>query len=518
MAVTDPARGGRLTRRQVLRGAGGAALLAVAGGGLAEALGGSHHRSKPLPQIGSFAYDADGTVHVFHSQPGLHPPTVKITPVVRGERLGAGDPGFLFLGPGPVSLSGSDQYGPLIVDHNGTPVWFRPLAKGLQATNFTAAEYRGEPVLVWWEGKILPSGYGQGEAVIVNRAYQEIARVRAAGGRSMDLHALTLTPQGTALFTCYPESVPMDLSSINGPKNDQVLGSIIQEVDVATGRLLFEWHGLQHVPVNVSEEPMSAPYDYLHVNSIQQLSDGNLLVSARHTWAIYKLDRSSGKLIWTLGGKHSDFKMGKDAQFFWQHDATQVNDTVLTVFDNGTNGPIDSEKQGRGLVLDVDETRRTVTLRHAYTTPQHLLAGAMGSVQILPSGRVMVGWGVESHTSEFTADGDLLVDAALPDGTYSYRGLWLPWGATPHHKPAVAAKPDRTSGATIVYASWNGATSFTGWQVEAGARHDQLRPLGIARRHGFETGIPLHSKHRFVAVTAINRSGKRLKRSPVIRI
>jgi len=514
VAVSDPARVA-LTRRQLLHGAGGLAVLAVGGGVAAEVLGGSH---RPLPEIRSFADEADGQVHAFQSQPNLRPPAVTITPVVKGERLGGEDPGFLFLGPGPVSLSGSEQYGPLIVDRNGTPVWFRPLAKGLQATNFTAAQYRGEPVLVWWEGKILQSGYGQGEAVIVNRSYQEIARVRAAGGRSMDLHALTVTPQGTALFTCYPESVPMDLSSINGPKNDQVLGSIIQEVDIATGRLLFEWHGLEQIPVNVSEEPMSAPYDYLHVNSIQQLSDGNLLVSARHTWAIYKLERSTGKVIWTLGGKGSDFRMGKNAQFFWQHDATQVNDSVLTVFDNGTNGPIDSEKQGRGLVLDVDETRRTATVRHAYTTPQHLLAGAMGSVQILPSGRVMVGWGVQSHTSEFTADGELLVDAALPAGIYSYRGLWLPWGAVPHHKPAVAAKRDRTSGTTTVYASWNGATSFTGWQVEAGAKHDQLRPLGIARRHGFETAIPLRFEHRFAAVTAIDRFGKRLKRSPVIRV
>jgi len=500
----------------MLRGAGGLAVLAAAGGGVTELLSGGPHR--PLPQIGSFADEADGRVHAFHSQPGLHPPAVKVTPVVKGERLGAGDPGFLFLGPGPVSLSGSEQYGPLIVDRNGTPIWFRPLAKGLQATNFTAAEYRGEPVLVWWEGTILQSGYGHGEAVIVNRAYQEIARVRAAGGRFMDLHALTLTPQGTALFTCYPETVQMDLSAIDGPKNDPVLGSIIQEVDVATGRLLFEWRGLQHIPVDVSQEPMSRPYDYLHVNSIQPLPDGNLLVSARHTWAIYKLDRSTGNVIWTLGGKRSSFHMGPGAQFAWQHDASQVSDRVLTVFDNGTNGPIKSEKQGRGLVLDVDEARRTVNLRHAYTTSQQLLPGAMGSVQILPSGQVMVGWGVQSHTSEFSAGGELLVDAALPAGIYSYRGLWLPWGGTPHHKPAVAVKRDQTSGTTIMYASWNGATGFTGWQVEAGEKHNRLRPLGIARRHGFETGIPLHSQHRFAAVTAISRYGKCLKRSPVIRL
>ena len=128
--------------------------------------------------------------------------------------------------------------------------------------------------------------------------------------------------------------------------------------------------------------------------------------------------------------------MGPGAQFAWQHDAVQVSDEVLTVFDNGTNGPLKTESQARGLELAVDESRRTATVRHAYTTADRLLPGAMGSVQILPSGNVVVGWGVDSLTSEFTADGALLFGASLPEGMYSYRGLRLPWTAAPHHAPA----------------------------------------------------------------------------------
>ena len=165
-------------------------------------------------------------------------------------------------------------------------------------------------MLVWWEGKVLQSGYGQGEAVVLDDAYREIARVRAAGGRSMDLHAFALSAEGRALFTCYPQTVQMDLSSIGVPRNSQVLESIIQEVDIASGRLLFEWRSLQHIPVSASQEPHGEPYDYLHVNSIEQLPDGNLLVSARHTWALYKLDRRTGSVIWTLGGKRSQFQIG----------------------------------------------------------------------------------------------------------------------------------------------------------------------------------------------------------------
>jgi len=510
----------------MLQGAGGLATLAIAGAGVSELL----HRTKPLPlpEISSFAAGSAGSAHSFHSQPDLRPPTVTTTYAASTDaatthpavaRRVPTDPEFLFLGPGPVSLAtGSTQYGPLIIDRAGTPVWFRPLESGMQVTNFTASEYRDEPVLVWWQGVIHESGYGQGEAVLVDRGYREIARVQAAGGRWMDLHALTVTPQGTALFTCYPETVTMDLSAMNGPKNTQVLGSIIQEVDIASGRLLFEWHGLQHIPVTASEEPMAQPYDYLHINSIQQLSDGSLFVSARHTWALYKLERGTGNVIWTLGGKQSNFQMGPGAQFAWQHDAVQVSDQVLTVFDNGTNGPIKTEPQARGLELAVDESRRTVTLRHAYTTADQLLPGAMGSVQILPSGNVMVGWGVDSLTSEFTADGTLLYGASLPEGMYSYRGLRLPWTAAPHHAPAVAAGRDGQSGATVLYASWNGATDVAGWEVNAGAKHNHLRPLGIARRHGFETVIPLKHQPRFASVTPVDRAGKRLRHSPVIRV
>jgi Arylsulfotransferase (ASST) len=522
MAVSERRVRDRLTRRQALQGAGGVAALALASGGVAELLAGSKPSrpsdpSKALPHIPSFADKPSGRQNSFRSQPDLRPPTVTTNSVETAERLRQGDPRFLFLGPGPVALSGNEQYGPMIVARDGAPVWFRPLTGGLQVSSFFSTTYQGEPVLVWWEGKIQQTGYGQGEAVLLDRSYREVTRVRAAGGRSMDLHALTVTPHGTALFTCYPETVQMDLSAINGPRDTQVLESIIQEVDIASGRLLFEWRGLQHIPVTDSHEPMSQPYDYLHINSIQALPDGNLLVSARHTWAVYKLDRRSGAVIWTLGGKRSQFRMGIGSEFAWQHDALLWG-KVLTVFDNETNGPIDTERQSRGLALEVNESRRTVNMRDAYTSSRRPLAGAMGSVQILPSGRVFVGWGVESFTSEFTAEGRPLFDVSLPPGLYSYRGLWLDWEGTPYERPAAVAARDPNTGSPMVYASWNGATNVAAWRVAAGSSRNDLRPVGIARHHAFETVIQLSPGHRYASLTALDRSGKPLKRSPTIRL
>src|SRR5205823_1098535 len=143
----------------------------------------------------------------------------------------------LFLGPW---ASGGNQPGPLMVDRHSEPVWFRPISSGHSssswATNFQTFTYRDEPVLAWWEGDVLQTGLGKGEAILVDRSYREVARIRAANGRQMDLHEFVLTPQGTALFTCYPDSVPADLSSVGGPSNGTLLESIFQEIDVRTGR------------------------------------------------------------------------------------------------------------------------------------------------------------------------------------------------------------------------------------------------------------------------------------------
>lgn len=493
--------------------------LAAVGGGLAGVLD-----SAPSPrQIPSFPNRPTGRVRAFLSRPDLAPPTVTATlptSLQAVDRPAGGDySGFVFLGPGPVSLKGTQQYGPLIVDSDGEPVWFSPIAPGLKLTNFSASQYRGEPVLIWWEGRVQWTGYGQGEAVIVDSSYREVARVRAANGRQMDLHALYLTPQGTAMFSCYPEIVDADLSAVGGPRHGQLLESVVQEVDIASGRLLFEWRSLPHVPIERSYFMLQKhrPFDYLHVNAVTPTPDGNLLVSGRHTWALYKIERRTGRVIWTLGGKRSDFHMGHGTQFTWQHDGRQVADGVFSVFDNGSDGYTNTERQSRGLVLNVDETRRTVALQRSYTGPKEL-ATSMGSVQVLPKDRVVVGWGTASHTTAFDSTGNTLFDVALPKGMFSYRGLWLPWKSIPKHPPAVAAGRDQDSGAKLVYASWNGATEVAGWRVDGGTTADVLKTVGVATRRGFETIIPLHPSLEVAAVTPVDHTGRSLSQSRMLRL
>ena len=193
----------------------------------------------------------------------------------------------------------------------------------------------------------------------------------------------------------------------------------------------MEWRSLDHVPVTESYRSLEEPYDYLHVNSIDIADDGHLLISGRHTWALYKLHRQTGEVIWTLGGKRSDFALDAGAQFSWQHDARQLDDHTISLFENGSDGRTRTKSQSRGLVLDVDSAAVQARVRGDYRHPRKLQSAAMGSVRILPTGAVLVGWGDRPYASEFDADGEMVNDAALPRGQQSYRSLRLPWSGTP---------------------------------------------------------------------------------------
>jgi WD40 repeat protein len=224
-----------------------------------------------------------------------------------------------------------------------------------------------------------------------------------------------ITPHGTALLTIYGP-VPRNLSPLGGPKDGMVLEGIAQEVDIATGEVLFEWHSLDHVALEESYyEPPKKPegtFDYFHINSIDVDHDGSLLVSGRRTGAVYKIDSKTGEVVWRLGGKMSDFEMDPRLRSRpYQHDARCQADGTITLFNNGV---FNVDKQSRGIVLDLNEEAMTATLVRKYGHPDERVSATQGNVQVLPNGNVFVGWGSDPVLSEFTRDGELLFSAALP--------------------------------------------------------------------------------------------------------
>jgi hypothetical protein len=210
--------------------------------------------------------------------------------------------------------------------------------------------------------------------------------------------------------------------------------------------------------------------------------------------------------------------MGKGSQYAWQHHARAVDATTISVFDNGADGATSSHSQSRGVLVSIDEAARTVRLSAAYEHPDRLLANAMGSVERLPNGNVLVGWGEEPCATEFAADGTRLSEAVFPVGQKSYRASRLKWKGAPRDAPAIAARPGPKAGTSLLFVSWNGATEVTHWHVHVGSSAKHLQPVGVLRRTGFETAVSLNTAHGYAAITALSSSGLPLGRSPTVRL
>jgi len=514
---------GGLSRRQLLAGGTVGGLAALAGAGVigyawrgspspAKSQGTSSAASRVSPSAA-----AAGT-HVYLSRPDLQPPVLSVA--VSGTP--AGIPAYVLLANKPYKgPAGIGQRGLLIAERSGEPMWFSPNSQG-QVLDLNVQTYQGKPVLTWWHGET-GGYYANGNCYIADSSYRQIAEVRAGNGLMADMHEFNLTSQGTALVDCY-QPRKTDLTAVGGKARAVALSGVVQEIDIATGDVVFQWSSLDHVPVTETRTSLSGgffgtgtaanPYDYFHVNSIAEAWDGDLLVSSRNTWTVYKIGRHDGAIKWRLGGSQSDFTLGPGVPFYWQHHVRSVGKNLITIFDNGSSPQ--QEPQSRGLLVRIDPEKMTATLERAYTNPARLLADNQGSMQLLPGNRAFVGWGAEPYFSEFDSDGSLLLNGSLPNGDQSYRAFTADWTGHPADKPALVVKTSQAKG-VVAYVSWNGATEVAAWRLLAGKRAASLDVVATQPRAGFETMIGANTAGRYFAVAAYDSSGKQLGQSAVIR-
>jgi hypothetical protein len=448
-------------------------------------------------------------VQRYVSAPGLTPSRVTVTTLARRGAT----PGDFFLAP----YQGEGSPGPMIVDQSGRLIWFHRLAPGVQATNLGVQRYRGRPALVWWQGRIIEAGFGQGEDVIYDSSYRRLASVRAGNGYAADLHVIRLTPQGTAWIDAFAP-VEQDLTAVGGARRAILTDSVVQEVDIATGLVMWEWHALGHLPLAESQSALATrgyPWDYAHVNSVDPGPDGDVLISARGTWALYDLDIHSGGVRWRLGGKSSSFRLGPGVAFHWQHDARFQGGGRLSLFDNGSEPP--EEKQSRGLVLSLSPKTRSVSLVSQLVNPSRtLLSNSQGSMSELAGGNWLVGYGRLPDFTEFGADGSVLFDATLGRGVQDFSVSLSRWEGHPRTKPSLIVR--RLGPARVeAHVSWNGATEVSSWRVLSGRGPRELTSVATVRRSGFETAIATRASGSYFAVQALERSGEVIGVSTVVR-
>jgi hypothetical protein len=444
--------------------------------------------------------DPNGFTHSFHSEPSLHPPVIFMS----GSDPDARASGDIF-----TDAQNSIQAGPMIISPQGQLIWFDPLPHGGYAHDVAVQTYAGQRVLTYWS-------HNNAHDVILNHHYEPVATVRASGGYITGDHEFQITQRGTALITA-SASKRADLSSVGGPRNGTVIDNVIQEIDIATGQVVWQWDADHHLSWSASYEdrPGTAPWDFTHMNSIQQLPDGNLLVSIRNTWAVYEISKRTGRILWTLGGKHSSFKMGPGTRFEWQHDARMQRDGTITLFDDGSDGVHTSERQSRALRIRLDYKNHRATLVHAYTNQPPLLSASQGNMQVLPDGNVFVDWGEQPYFTEFSNGGRQLFSVHFSAPLQSYRAYRFQWWGQPATPPSISAAP-KGSGTTI-YASWNGATTVASWRVLAGRTAGSLAAVEQFPSASFETTMHVSSNGPYFEVQALDIKGRPLGVSSVVR-
>lgn len=431
-------------------------------------------------------------------------------------------PGFIFLTP---RAKPGQKTGPTILDSQGRVVWFHQLARTRTSINLQPQTYQGKPVLTWGqrpplvnEGDLYTGNAHTVYNVIADEHYRVIARVRARGrGINTDLHEFVITKRDTALVLGF-RTVPRNLRRYGGPSRGAILDNVVQEIDIKTGKVLFSWSAARRLSPRDSavRPPKTGGWDAYHINAVAEDTDGNLLVTGRHTSTVYKLERTTGKVLWKLGGRDSDFKMGSGADFVYPHDAFRAADGTITVFDNRATALDKTHGNSRAVRISLNTRTRTASLAGAYLHPSGAVQStSQGNSRVIDGGNVFVGWGSSPWFSEYAPDGRILFAAHTQSmWNQSYRAFKGPWKAAPLTQPAVVASTK--TGRLMAYVSWNGATEVAAWRVWGGADEASLAPLGTAPWQDFETKLTFPGAPAAIQVEALDASGAVIGKSPVV--
>ncbi|KAL9623487.1 MAG: hypothetical protein Q9160_002167 [Pyrenula sp. 1 TL-2023] len=468
----------------------------------------------------------------YRSRPDLSPPTLNNTIPATNEV----EKGYIFIAPFsgfPDSTHhGPLQPGPYIFTDTGELVWSGFTYFSVWAANFQVARYRGQDVLFCFEGKHNAAyGHGHGHVTFLDQHYETVLELRAGNHRLMDKHEFHIIDEKTALIQIY-HPVPYDLRAYGGSEEQQwIVDARFQELDIATGAVLFEWSSLDHVDPSHSVLPLnpnqagsghnsSDAWDYFHINSVDKdPHTGAYLISARNANAIYKINGTTSAIIWELSNttSSSNFTLSPGVAFGFQHHArflpswtnTSANPSreIISLFDNSAHGTetgrgseIHLANSSSGKIICLDHVTRSATLLQAFYPPSNtILAKSQGSTHILPNGNALLNWGSAGSITEFTPTGKAIFHAALDSGALgagiqNYRAFRGNWTGVPNEKPAIVALEDVLEGRVEVFVSWNGDTR-TRWWLFYAVHGGKRIVLGEVAKEGFETSFAFNTQN-----------------------
>jgi hypothetical protein len=414
-------------------------------------------------------------------------------------------PGVLFATPTPAfGTSPAWVGGPTIYDNAGHVIWYLPNANVHVTLPVT---YKGKPALAYHLTTGFAGGWTVGHWVIVNQSYQQVGTI----GNNVDHHELLTVNNGTMAYVDSYHPVKYDLSKFGGPVNGTVVEAVIQEINLNTNKVVYEWHSLPHIPVTETNQSLKDnQVDYFHINSIAVDTDGNLIVSGRHLSAVLKINRQTGAVMWQLGGKQSTFTFTNGSGPSFQHDARIVGKNTYSVFDNGVSR---SPQYSRAVIYKVDPVKKTASIVGEWRHSPDLFSGIEGDTRQLPNGNRIVGWAVPGITTEYA--GHSVVFESRIDGGTSYRTIRSAWKATPSNPPAIIV---HRSGVNVTAdVSWNGATDVARWELLGGPDSQHLRVLRTVPYTGFAMSqtMSVAGSDRVFSVRAVRQGSPTFQSSVV---
>lgn len=475
----------------------------------------------------------------FKSEPKIKPLALQV------HKTGQTENGYLFLNP--IGSSRPASSAPVIFTDQGDLVWYGPPGP---AFNFRPYTYQGAPCLAYWNGTTFPDpiGNGYGSIVLLDVWLKPFASVKLTGHfvtlnssakypSYIDLHEINITPDNTILVTAN-NVTQADLSSVGGPKKGWVVDAIFYEIDIATNKILYQWHALDHLdrlPFKSSKlalgtdgydgKTQAKAWNYFHINAVDRLNGKEgYIISSRYLSAVIGIQKNSTNVLGVIAGDGGgDFKVAANASFSFQHHVRQrppftyqngrvVTNLVLSVFDNANSPVSNHSTQSSGLILDIDITARTATAVARYESHNtSLYSLAMGDFEYLSDGHKLIGYGLTPFIEEFDRQGKSVMTAQFGPiakgtssplgGIFSYRAFRAPWMGCPRTYPALYA--ERVPGGARVYMSWNGNTEYNSWTLFAGNDQYNLDQVGgPVRRTGFETTLLITRNVTYVQARA----------------
>ncbi|PQE31127.1 arylsulfotransferase protein [Rutstroemia sp. NJR-2017a WRK4] len=427
-----------------------------------------------------------------------------------------------------VELKGQS---PMIFDSSGNLVWMN--ATYGETFGLNVQTYNGKEYLTFWQGDDSVGGHGSGVYILLDENYNEAYRLTAGDSKDGDLHEFHITPQNTALVTQYILK-EQPIMYRHRSRNGWIWDSVLQEIDIATNSILFEWFASDHFSTEESYYPAgtaglrrSHAYDFFHINSIDKDPSGNYLISSRYMNSVSYIDGKTGDVLWSLGGRRNNFtdlsegsEFGSAVQFQFQHDARWTADySGITLFDNGARyGLKPNVESSRAVHVKLDREAMTAETVRSYVNPRKIISASQGSVQVLSdTGNVLVGYGYNAAWTEFTAEGEALCDVHVgtekgfgTGAVQTYKVVKKGWVGKPTTKPDVKVVRER------VWVSWNGATEVRTWRIEGKKEieGDEWRLLRDVQKIGFETGIKFqYDVWCWVRLVALDEKGAVLETS-----